>query len=347
LLVGERAVDEGRGVEAVRLFRRAVELNPQAAEAYNHLGFALSDLGQHDAAITAMRRYAALKRDDPNPHDSLGEVLLRAGRLADAEVSFRRAGQNPNFWYAAAGVATARFLRSDFEGGRVALRDEEGRAPDPAVRVRLRVLEGWSFFAEGRRAEGLSALERAEQQAQTAVLPALQAQVMLTRAAFHVLAGEGDTALPLLQAAAAYLAGKRVSGADQNAVRRAAGTWRVRALAATGRAGEAAQALRALEAEAGPGGRAALAAVQGLRPVVSQSRGDRDGALRETAACAPMDWLCRGQRVRLLEERGDGAAVGARRALLEERRRDTIWTDLMPSYLWTWSQLRPAATARN
>jgi hypothetical protein len=87
--------------------------------------------------------------------------------------------------------------------------------------------------------------------------------------------------------------------------------------------------------------------VQGLRPVVSQSRGDRDGALRETAACAPMDWLCRGQRVRLLEERGDGAAVGARRALLEERRRDTIWTDLMPSYLWTWSQLRPAATARN
>lgn len=343
LLLGERAVDEGRAEEAVGLFRRAVELNPQAAEAYNHLGFALSDLARHDGAITAMRRYAALKRDDPNPLDSLGEVLLRASRLEDAEASFRKASANPQFWYAAAGVATARFFGGDFEGGRKALRDELPLAPDAAVRVRLEVLAAWSLLAEGRRAEGLSALDAAEQEARGANVPALYAQLAVTRGAFHVLAGEPKAALPLLDAAVERAAGKKLSGADQNAVRRAAASWRIRALAQYGRTGEAARLLKALEAEAvAPSNRGLATVVQGLRPVLAEAKGDLAGALTETARCAAVDWLCRMQRVRLAGLNGDRlAAEEAGRALLSERRRDTVWSSLEPTYLWVWAQLRP------
>jgi len=349
LLLGERAVDEGKGEEAVRRFRRAVELNPQAAEAYNHLGFALSDLAQHDAAITAMRRYVALKRDDPNPPDSLGEVLLRAGRLVDSEGSFRRAAAAPQYWYAAAGVATARFFRGDFDGGRAAIRDELPLAPDAAARVRLRALAAWSFFVQGRRADGLAALEEAEREAQAANLFALHAQVAVTRGAYFVLAGEAAAALPALQAGLDRSAGRKLSGAEQNAIRRSVAAWRTRAFAQQGLVTEAAQALRTLEAEAvTPANRGLATVVQGLRPVLAEARGDLGGALTQTALCSPVDWLCRAQRVRLADKRGDTAlADQVRRALLEERRRDLIWDSLEPTYLWVWSQLRPPASARN
>jgi tetratricopeptide (TPR) repeat protein len=346
LLLGERAVAEGRGEEAVRLFRRAVELNPQAAEAFNHLGFALSDLAQHDAAITAMRRYAALKRDDPNPLDSLGEVLLRANRLEDAEGAFRKASATPQFWYAAAGVATARFFAGDFEGGRKALRDELALAPDASVKVRLQTLAAWSLLAEGRRTEGFAALDAAEEESRAIAGP-LHAQLAVTRAAYYVLVSEPEAALPLLDAAQARAAAKKLSGADQNAVHRAAVSWRIRALAQAGRTAEAARLLGTLEADA-PTNRGLATVVQGLRPVLAEAKGDRGVALAETGRCAQVDWLCRLQRVRLATLKGDRAvAEEARKALLSERRRDTVWSALEPTYLWTWTQLRSQAQAAN
>jgi hypothetical protein len=88
--------------------------------------------------------------------------------------------------------------------------------------------------------------------------------------------------------------------------------------------------------------------VEGLRPAVTEARGDLAQAFAETTSCGSVDWLCRAQRVHLAERRGDTAtAAEARRALLEERRRDTIWLSLEPTYLWVWARLRPPATARN
>ena len=347
LLLGERAVEEGKGEEAVRLFRRAVELNPEAGEAYNHLGFALSDLGQHDAAITALRRYAALKRDDPNPSDSLGEILLRAGRLEDAEGSFRKASANPQFWYAAAGVATARLFRGEFERGREALREEVAVAPDAAVRVRLMTFAAWTLLAENRRTEGLAALDAAEQVARASKLPALHAQLATTRAAFHVLAGEPAAALPLLDAALERTSGKKLSGADQVSLRRSVAGWRIRAFVLLGRTAEAKGALESLQAEAA-GNRGLTALVRGLRPAVTEAGGDLAAAWVETSRCAATDWLCRMQRVRLSERRGDPAgAEQARRVLVAERRRDLIWSSLEPSYLWVWVQLRSPGASSN
>ncbi len=349
LLLGERAVDEGKGEDAVHLFRRAIELNPDAAEAFNHLGFALADLGQHDAAITSLRRYAALKRDDPNPLDSLGEVLLRANRLEDAEASFSKASLNPQFWYAAAGVATARFFRGDFKGGQDAIRKELAVAPDAAARVRLATLGAWSLLAQGQRADGLAALDAAEQDARTSSLPALHAQLAVSRAAFHVLSGDPAAALPLLDAAIQRTAGQKLSGADEVALWRSAAGWRIRSLAASGRMEEAARELQALERDAAAPGNAVLSSlVRGLRPVVSEAKGDLAAAYLETARCAAVDWLCRMQRIRLADRRGDHAgAEEGRRALVAERRRDPIWTSLQPSYLWVWFQLRSPVVSRN
>jgi hypothetical protein len=215
--------------------------------------------------------------------------------------------------------------------------------------VRLETLIGWSFLVEGRIPDGLAALNQAEAAARSANAFALHAELAVTRAAFFVLSGDAASALPLLRTALERAAGKKLSGADLNAVRRGVAAWRVRADAQLGRAREAQEALAALEAEAvAPANRGLVTVVRGLRPLVAEAHGDVSAALALTAQCAASDWLCRADRVRLAGKMGDAAtAAEVRRALVAERRRDTIWSSLEPTYLWAWSRLRPDTTARN
>ena len=51
----------------------------------NTLGYAAGQAGDLDAAMSALRRYATLRPNEPNPLDSMGDVNLSAGRFADAE----------------------------------------------------------------------------------------------------------------------------------------------------------------------------------------------------------------------------------------------------------------------
>ena len=106
-----------------------------------------------DSAVAAQRRYVSLKKDDPNPLDSLGEILLRAGRQDDAEAAFRSAlAMNPHFWVAALGVAQSRFLRADWEGGRAAAREAMIDAPQAEMKIGLQQLIAWSYLSERKPA---------------------------------------------------------------------------------------------------------------------------------------------------------------------------------------------------
>ncbi len=59
--------DQGKLDEAVACYRRALELNPDYAEAHNNLGIALKDQGKLDEAVACYRRALELKPDLPRP----------------------------------------------------------------------------------------------------------------------------------------------------------------------------------------------------------------------------------------------------------------------------------------
>ncbi len=68
-----------------RLLRRVIELAPDNPNAYNALGYSLSDRKVNlDEARTLVEKAAALKPADPFITDSLGWVAFRQGRLDDA-----------------------------------------------------------------------------------------------------------------------------------------------------------------------------------------------------------------------------------------------------------------------
>jgi tetratricopeptide (TPR) repeat protein len=56
-----------------------VGLDEEFAPAYNMLAYAYSNEGDSAKAIEALKQYSELRPDDPNPHDSMGEIYLRMG----------------------------------------------------------------------------------------------------------------------------------------------------------------------------------------------------------------------------------------------------------------------------
>ncbi len=66
------------------LFRRAVDLRPTYAEAWNELGFALRQTGQYGEALTAYDQALRLRPNYPEALEYLGEVYVKLGRLDDA-----------------------------------------------------------------------------------------------------------------------------------------------------------------------------------------------------------------------------------------------------------------------
>ena len=89
--LGIALLDQGEHEEAIRNFRRALEIEPAFADAHYNLGVALGSVGDWDEAID---QYRGVLRDSPDhvqACNNLGNALLRQGRRDEAISHFRRA----------------------------------------------------------------------------------------------------------------------------------------------------------------------------------------------------------------------------------------------------------------
>lgn len=69
---------------AAGAFRRAVELRPGYAEAWNGLGYALRNQGEYQESLKAYDEALRLRPDFPEALEYLGEAYVKLGRLDDA-----------------------------------------------------------------------------------------------------------------------------------------------------------------------------------------------------------------------------------------------------------------------
>jgi tetratricopeptide (TPR) repeat protein len=78
---------------------KALADDPAYATAYNQLGYLYSRSREYDKAIDAMGKYVKLLPNEPNPHDSYGEMLRLSGRFDDALEQYRIALKiDPTFY---------------------------------------------------------------------------------------------------------------------------------------------------------------------------------------------------------------------------------------------------------
>ena len=87
----------GKLKEAEIYTRKAVELNPNFANAHSNLGNILRDLGNLQNAELSTRKAIALNPNFANAYSNLGGILIDMGRLKEAEIYTRKAIElNPN-----------------------------------------------------------------------------------------------------------------------------------------------------------------------------------------------------------------------------------------------------------
>jgi hypothetical protein len=99
--------DEGNIEEALKHFREAANINPDAADTQNNLGIILEmHLKKYDEAVYHYRQALRLNSGNYGIHFNLGIALAKKGELKEAIEHFR----------------TAIYLKSDYEEARLALR---------------------------------------------------------------------------------------------------------------------------------------------------------------------------------------------------------------------------------
>jgi tetratricopeptide (TPR) repeat protein len=78
---------------------KALDADQKYATAYNQLGYLYSRVREYDKAIEAMEKYVKLLPNEPNPHDSYGEMLRLSGRFDDALAQYHIALKiDPTFY---------------------------------------------------------------------------------------------------------------------------------------------------------------------------------------------------------------------------------------------------------
>ena len=76
--------------EAIVFFRRAIDLNPDFAEAYYNLGIAYEELGQHEDSVETLKKAIQLTPENANAHYALGYAYYRLKRYKESIDAFER-----------------------------------------------------------------------------------------------------------------------------------------------------------------------------------------------------------------------------------------------------------------
>ncbi|REK05449.1 MAG: tetratricopeptide repeat protein [Planctomycetota bacterium] len=83
----------GRTNDAIAVARKAVTLDPEAADAHTTLGMLLDEAGQHEEAVACYQQAIEANPEYAVAHAAMGTALERAGKLDEAQASFERATQ--------------------------------------------------------------------------------------------------------------------------------------------------------------------------------------------------------------------------------------------------------------
>lgn len=176
--------------DSIRLFRRALELDPRNATAHVNLALALAEAGDGKAAAEHYGRALEIRPDAPVAHNNLGLLLSREGRQADAIREYEAAlVVDPRYAEAHGnlGIALAMLGRSDeaiarFESAaRLAPGD-----PVPLYNWGLALAGARRFQEAIRRFEGVIAIEPTHGAAHSNLGAALLALGDLERARHEV-----------------------------------------------------------------------------------------------------------------------------------------------------------------
>jgi tetratricopeptide (TPR) repeat protein len=211
-LAGDWLMQQQRYEQAVAVLERAVKLFPDYAAALNDLGYGYADMGNFEKAFAVMDHYVALEPDQPNPHDSYGEILRMAGKLDAALEQYRVSIRiDPNFG-SEVGVADTYAVMGKEEEARAEYERSIVFAASDHEKVQRELQSAVTWIREDNRKQAEKALGDVARHAHAAALEQLEAEA-------HRILGmyepDTKTAMKHLQSAEDALhEGQEISASD-------------------------------------------------------------------------------------------------------------------------------------
>ncbi len=100
----------GQFQDAELSIRKAIEIKPNCAEGHLNLGGILKYYGNHQEAELSIRKAIEIKPNYAEAHNNLGNILKYLGKLEKAELSFLKAIEiNPNYAKALFSISTLKY----------------------------------------------------------------------------------------------------------------------------------------------------------------------------------------------------------------------------------------------
>jgi len=187
----------------IKALRAVTERYPTDAAAYNILAYQLWQAGDQEGGFTAVRRYLELAPDQPNAHDSYGELLQWSGRMTDAQAHYARAVQlDANFSEGYMGSAEISQLSGRGVDARRWIQQAIAHSPSKATTIGYTRALARSFLMDGLVKEGMDQFAVALRDAQALKRPALIAAIHRDMAFADAQSGRGTSIAAHLTSAA-------------------------------------------------------------------------------------------------------------------------------------------------
>jgi len=145
-----------------RMMEKIIQIDPDFPPALNMLGYVYIQTGDPDPAkaISFLKRYAAREPNQPNPEDSLGEVLRYAGDDQGSLEHYSAALKIiTNFITSQVGLGDTNTLMGNFDRARVEYDKAVAMATNNRDRLHAEYQKSLSYFWEGHPEQGRKALD--------------------------------------------------------------------------------------------------------------------------------------------------------------------------------------------
>jgi serine/threonine protein kinase/Flp pilus assembly protein TadD len=101
--------------KTIEYLTKVVEIDPLYKQAYNIMTYAYGALGEFEKAVWAINKYISLAPDEPNPHDTKGDLYASNGLLDEAVASYRAALElKPDFNFSLSKLGHMYLVKREF-----------------------------------------------------------------------------------------------------------------------------------------------------------------------------------------------------------------------------------------
>jgi tetratricopeptide (TPR) repeat protein len=175
-LAGDWLTLQERYHQAAVVLEHALTIQPDYPAVLNDLGYTYAFDGDFEKAFAAMDRYVALVPNEPNPHDSYGEILRMDGKFDAALEQFRTSVRMDPTFGSELGVADTLALMGKEQDAREEYDRAIVFAGSQGDKVQYELQSALTWIREGNRKQADKALAEVAKHAHAANLARLEAE---------------------------------------------------------------------------------------------------------------------------------------------------------------------------